>query len=185
MHLERSVMQSDARKSLRVFFLDPTELKLNVRKCQWAACRFLFIGGMIFGIGSLVGLYLLAPLYSYWFFGTFRFWRNLRMWPKLSAYGYYFAYLYLKGEVILSFPYTDPPMSKPNLSAVHLNPDWKEGKSCGSCSRCCRKIKCPLVDEHSRCLSFNSFYWRYFNCGRFPSTQREIDQYQCPKWLLN
>lgn len=178
-------MESDTRKDTRILFFEPSELKLQLRKLQWAGCRLIFMAAMIFGVGTGVGLYLLAPLYSYWFFGTSKFWRRLHMWPRLIAYGYYFAYIFLKGDFVLAIRYMDPPMSKPDLDTVHLNPAWAAGRSCGGCSRCCRKIKCPLVTEADQCMSYNSFYWRYFNCGRFPSTQREIDRYQCPKWLMN
>jgi hypothetical protein len=33
-------------------------------------------------------------------------------------------------------------------------------------------------------MSYNSFYWRYFNCGRYPTSQQEIDLYECPKWIM-
>ncbi len=33
-------------------------------------------------------------------------------------------------------------------------------------------------------MGCESFFWRYFNCGRFPSQQSEIDYYGCPKWVV-
>jgi hypothetical protein len=32
------------------------------------------------------------------------------------------------------------------------------------------------------CRGYDSFFWRYFNCGRYPTEQREIEYYLCNKW---
>ena len=35
---------------------------------------------------------------------------------------------------------------------------------------------CPLLSSaQGHCLGFGSFYWRYFNCGRFPSIPEELE----------
>ena len=45
---------------------------------------------------------------------------------------------------------------------------------------------CPLLDENlGLCRGHDSFYWRYFNCGRFPSVSAELDYYNCHKWVLS
>jgi hypothetical protein len=178
-------MGTDTRKAIKVFPLEYQSIGCHLKKIRWAFARLSFMAGMIFGSATFVGSYLLAPFYSYWFFGTFRFWRHIHMWPSLVFYAYYFAYIYLKGDFVLSIPYTAAPMSKPDLSKVSLNPLWRQASGCGDCSKCCRKIKCPLVDEENgNCMSYNTFYWRYFNCGRFPTSQDEIDRYECPKWEM-
>jgi hypothetical protein len=41
-----------------------------------------------------------------------------------------------------------------------------------------------LDEEHDRCRGYDSFYWRYFNCGRFPSTAEETHYYSCGKWQV-
>ena len=41
-----------------------------------------------------------------------------------------------------------------------------------------------LDDERDRCHGYDSFYWRYFNCGRFPSTAEETHYYNCAKWRV-
>jgi len=42
-----------------------------------------------------------------------------------------------------------------------------------------------LLDSRQQgCLGYNSFYWRYFNCGRYPSFEEEISYYGCRKWAL-
>ena len=56
------------------------------KKAKWAGARILFIGCTAFGIISGVGLYLLAPLFSYWFFGSVRFWKYAGMGPRLIIY---------------------------------------------------------------------------------------------------
>ncbi|MEE8434399.1 MAG: hypothetical protein V3S64_06380, partial [bacterium] len=43
----------------------------------------------------------------------------------------------------------------------------------------------PVLDyETGLCQGYDSFFWRYFNCGRYPSNQREIEFYLCNKWSL-
>ena len=178
-------MESDTREIIKATSFYHSDMGLPFKKIQWAGARALFTASMIFGISTGVGSYLLAPFYSYWFFGTFRFWKHIRMWPRLIAYGYYFAYIYLKGDFVFSIPYTSPPMTRPSLNAVQLNAAWSHGSSCAACNKCCRKIKCPFLEgSEGRCRSYNSFYWRYFNCGRYPATQDEIDRYECPKWVV-
>lgn len=89
---------------------------------------------------------------------------------------------------MFSVPLTSPPFSEPPDGAVQLNVHWEHGNSCGSCARCCQQsgdVICPVLDEQTRqCVGYNAFYWRYFNCGRYPSRQREIDYYGCPKWQM-
>jgi hypothetical protein len=86
-------IESDTGKMMEAPAFYQSEISFSLKKFQWAAARLLFMASMIFGTATIIGFYLLAPLYSYWFFGTFRFWRHLGMWPRLIAYGYYFAYI--------------------------------------------------------------------------------------------
>jgi len=88
---------------------------------------------------------------------------------------------------MLAAPLTNPPRSRPIPSTARLNRAWLPGGSCGSCSNCCHfgGHACPLLDQQpGRCLGYDGFYWRYFNCGRFPSAVEEIDYCGCHKWVL-
>lgn len=156
----------------------------GVQRLQWATCRLTFLVAMGLAAVTGVGAYLLSPYFSYCLFGDLRFWRYQGLWHRLLGRLYYFLFLSLKGSVALRLPLWDPPMMEPDPSRVMLNPSWEHAGSCGDCFRCCEKLRCPLLDRSSgRCLSYGSLYWRYFNCGRYPSTQRDIDIYQCPKWI--
>ena len=160
-------------------------LVLTLRKTKWAGARVLFIGCTAFGVTTGVGLYLLAPLFSYWFFGNLRFWKYAGMGPRLMAYAYKMTYRYLKGEFSPTISLTAPPMSKPDPRRVKINPSWQNGDSCEGCGLCCRKIACPLHETtNGYCMGYDAFYWRYFNCGRYPTNQKEIDWYECPKWVM-
>jgi hypothetical protein len=86
---------------------------------------------------------------------------------------------------MLDVPLTAPPFSCVDPERVELRETWEFGTACGPCTRCCTKISCPILDTDSGlCGGYNSFFWRYFNCGRFPTEQREIDYYLCGKWSI-
>jgi hypothetical protein len=157
----------------------------QIKKLGWAGARLCFVGFIAFGVITGVGLYLLAPLFSYYFFGTLRFWKYAHWGPRLIVYAYTMAFSYLKGEFTPSVRLTAPPITKPDLSLVQINPAWENGESCADCGKCCNKIRCPLQENaHKQCLAYDSFYWRYFNCGRYPASQGDIDRYECPKWVM-
>jgi hypothetical protein len=162
-------------------------LKAALLAAKWAATRVFFIAYVGFALFTVVGGFLTAPLATWYFFGDWRFWRHWGPGVKLFRQGYRVLGLMLRGEsgFMLDVPLAAPPLSAPAPSRVKLNPDWDYGSECGECSRCCAKIGCPIHDpETGFCRGYDAFYWRYFNCGRFPSNQREIDYYGCQKWLM-
>jgi hypothetical protein len=177
-------IDSHVRETIQVGYSRSTSLP-HIRKVGWTAARLLFTLCSALSVISVVGCYLLSPLFTYWFFGSARFWKYLHLTLPVIRFSYYLAYLKLRGRSVPSFPWTAPPMRGPDRGVVQINPDWVHEESCGDCGKCCRKIRCAFLDrEKGHCLSYNSFYWRYFNCGRYPSNQQEIDLYQCPKWIL-
>jgi hypothetical protein len=147
----------------------------------------LFIGYAGFALISVVGGVLTAPLATHLMLGDWRFWRH---WPRawrLLLQGWRMSGLMLKGEggFMLDVPLTAPPRSAPDRRIAELNGAWEHGSSCGPCSRCCTKIQCPVLDQETGyCSGYDAFFWRYFNCGRFPSKRSEIDYYACPKWVM-
>ena len=156
---------------------------------KWAAARLLFYTYIGFSMLTVVGGYLTAPVMTWYFFGDWRFWRHINPAWKLFFHGWKMLGLILKGDnggFMLSVPLAGPPVNVPLKEVVHLHPSWKHGASCGQCTNCCSMIGCPVLSkETGLCLGYKSFFWSYFNCGRFPSTQPEIDYYECPKWLMN
>jgi len=178
-------METHIREGIKVVPSYPAAVAMQLKRLQWTGARILFISSLTFGITTIAGLYLFSPLFSYWFLGTFRFWKFSRMAPRIIVYAYAGAYHFLKKDFSPSIPFTGPPVRSPDLSLVQINPEWRYGDSCTDCGLCCRKIKCPLQEEETgRCTAYDSFFWRYFNCGRYPSSQAEIDRYECPKWLI-
>lgn len=154
---------------------------------KWAAARILFILYIGFALFTVVGGILTAPLATWYFFGDWRFWRHWRPTLRLYGQGWRVLGLLARGESGFMFdvPLTAPPYSAPVPNLTEINPEWTHGSACGECSRCCEKIHCPILDQDTGfCGGYDSFYWRYFNCGRFPSNQREIDYYGCPKWVM-
>ena len=166
-----------------------TTVPSKLDKVRWALARLTFISYIAFSVLSLVGGFLTAPLMTWYFFGDWRFWRHWRAGRRLFIHAIRLLSVMLKDKqgFMFSVPLTTPPRSLPDSNIAALNPNWPNGSSCGNCNNCCRAggYACPLLDEtQSLCQGYDSFYWRYFNCGRFPSSMAEIDYYSCGKWLL-
>jgi hypothetical protein len=143
---------------------------------------------IIFCLISVFGGLFTYPVVTIVFFGDRRFWRYLHLAPSLYFFLVRGAYKIARGGTpgfLFSVSLTEPPVTAPDLAQVRLKTDWPHGDSCGHCTRCCDKIKCPIVDRRQKlCRGYNSICWRYFNCGRFPTSQQHLDYYQCPKWEL-
>jgi hypothetical protein len=157
-------------------------------RLRWAAARLVFLGYVGFSMATLVGGFLTAPLMTWYFFGDWRFWRYWRTGADLLPHGLHLLRLIKRDRrgFMLSVPLTSPPRSVPDTNVTLLNPTWRHGDSCGDCNNCCYHgdRACPLLDtSRGLCRGYDSFFWRYFNCGRFPSVLPEIDYYGCRKWI--
>lgn len=157
---------------------------------RWALARLVFIAYLFLSVGTLVGGFLTAPLMTWYFFGDWRFWRHWSAGLGLFPHALRLLQLMFTDTraFMFSVKLTSPPHSSPDPSAASVNPRWPHGKSCGDCSNCCRPggYVCPLLDETAGlCRGYDSFFWRYFNCGRFPSVEQEIRYYDCRKWLVS
>lgn len=159
-------------------------------KLKYAVYRILF---MIYGVFCMVtfglGAFLLAPLSSYYLFNDLRFWKYYRYFYPMMKACLRLARLWLTSEAYrksFAIELTAPPMTSPDLNLVKIKSTWNAAVfDCDQCTRCCRVLACPLIDEvNHKCLSYNSFFWRYFACGRYPINQAQIDFYDCPKWEM-
>ena len=161
----------------------------QMQKVQWASARLLFIGYIGFSLFTLIGGFITAPVMTKLFFNDWRCWRHWQQGWRLLPHGWMILWLVLRkqGQFMFSVPLASPPQSVPDRDRVRLSPHWNHGSSCGDCQRCCQvqELHCPVLDHSTGfCSGYNSFYWRYFNCGRYPSRQLEIDYYGCNKWLM-
>ena len=164
-------------------------MRQQFNKMRWALARLTFIVYLAFSIVTLIGGFLTAPLMTWYFFGDWRFWRHWQAGRGLMPHAWRMLGLMFKEErgFMLAVPLTSPPRSIPHPGTATLQPDWRPGESCGGCSNCCRAggYTCPLLDEPAGlCRGYDSFYWRYFNCGRFPSTREQVGYYDCRKWVV-
>ena len=164
-------------------------MSLQFNKARWALARIIFIAYISFSVASLVGGFLTAPLMTWYLFGDWRFWRHWSPALGLLPHAWHLLGLMLRDSrgFMFSVPLTSPPRSTPQPDTTALEPNWPHGESCGNCSNCCRPggHVWPLLDETlGLCRGHDSFYWRYFNCGRFPSVSPEIDYYGCRKWVV-
>ncbi len=155
----------------------------------YALARLAFIIYIVFSILTLIGGFLTAPVMTWYFLGDWRFWRHWRAGLGLLPHGLRLTAMMLghKRAFMFSVPLTSPPRSAPDPLIAVARADWGHGASCGSCSNCCKPggYACPLLDnEQQACRGYDSFYWRYFNCGRYPTFDEEIRYYDCRKWAL-
>jgi len=159
------------------------------QRLRWATARILFIGYMILSILTLAGGFATAPLMSWCFFGDWRFWKYLKPGLALLPHGLrlFHAMLTTGKGFMFAVPLTAEPRCAPDPALAARRNDWPHGRSCGDCANCCKPMghACPLLgSENGHCRGYGSFYWRYFNCGRFPSVPEELDFYDCRKWTL-
>ncbi len=164
------------------------------QRSQWFLVRVLIaLLTVLSMLTASLSAFLLGPLYSWMLYRDWRFWRHLRSFPRLTFQAWR-LFLKLTGEAeyrgMTAFTswsdWIGPPLSGPDRGIVAVRQDWAHGsKSCGDCGRCCTVIACPSFDPQTHlCASYDSPFWRYFPCGRYPATQAQIDYYACPKWAL-
>jgi len=160
-----------------------------LQQLRWATARLLFILYIVFSTVTLIGGFLTAPLMSWCFFADWRFWRYLGAGLRLIPHGLrlFRATLTMGKGFMFEVPLTAEPRCVPDPNLAARRRDWPHGHTCGSCANCCKPFgyACPLLGtENGYCLGYGSFYWRYFNCGRFPSVPEELDFYGCRKWTV-
>jgi hypothetical protein len=162
--------------------------RLRILKFKWACIRMLIQGYAIFALFSMIGGLLSYPVFTIIFLDDYRFWKYFHLIPRLFVFVFRSVFLIFRSGAdgfLFSVPLTAAPATGPDLDRVMLVPTWPYGLSCGKCTQCCNVIHCPLLDyKTDRCMGYNSLYWRYFNCGRFPVTKRQLDFYRCTKWQM-
>ncbi len=135
-----------------------------------------------------VFLYVIAPYTSFFFFNDVRFWKYLGYYHKYFRYSVFYLWgLVRRNKALLKtvLPLTSPAMDHPDPVLFHISKDWHlPSNSCGDCNRCCTFItRCCFLDtSRNRCLSYGSLFWKYFNCGRFPSSVAMLNYCDCPKF---
>jgi hypothetical protein len=139
---------------------------------------FFFTGGLTMFVLAPLYKRAFAPLASYRDFSgrIGRVWGHIYkvMWRSLSSKRYRDLY---------PSKLTDPPMYG-NSPDMRIRDSWSGAPdNCDGCRlSCCRQIGCPLMDANHRCLCYGSLYFGYLYCGRYPSSQGQVDLYDCPKW---
>ena len=149
---------------------------------------YLYLLFSLFFITGGLAMFVLFPLYkgafapkaSYQELRAFRIWAYMYkiMWRSLSNPTYRDMY-----DTNLA----DPPKLHTDINLVSIKDSWQGAEdNCDICNAaCCMRLKCPLLGENYRCLSYGSLFFSYFYCGRYPENQRQIDYYDCPKWRVH
>lgn len=161
-----------------------------MQRVKWATARVLFLIVTLAGTASGgVVSYLLGPLYSWYLFNDPRFLKYHRFtFPLVRAY-WKLVFEWLANSDyrrMFAIPWTAPPMIGPDRSLVRISAEWVQSDSaCNGCVECCVRRACPMLDrERHLCRSYGSFFWRYFNCGRYPENGEQIRFYECRKWQV-
>lgn len=161
-----------------------------LNKTIYALYRIVFIiFAVFFTLTFGLGGFLLAPLSSYYFFNDLRFWKYFQyIFPMLKA-SWRLAFLWLTSDAYrgeFSLGLAAPPRTSPDLKIVKIRDTWNADVfDCNQCTKCCQVVNCPLIDKtNNLCRSYNSFFWRYFACGRYPVSRQQIEYYDCPKWEM-
>jgi len=161
---------------------------MSIVKIKWVLVRIVYFYIYIAMLSGF-GMVIFAPIITYYFFGDIRFWRYSGYFFPIMRLAYLMTYLMFRDRKYSfhrSLPLTAPPLTGPDPAKVRVSDQWQhDEKSCNSCIRCCLKLNCPFLDlKENKCAVYDSVYWRYFNCGRFPLSQEHIDFYECRKWEM-
>jgi hypothetical protein len=155
----------------------------------WALFRVMSYSIVVINLLSCgTFLYIIAPYTSYFFFNDLRFWKYLKFYHRYFFYSATFIYrvVFHKKDLIKTvLPLTSPPMDRPDPALFRLAKDWPFPEdSCGDCNRCCTYVAtcCFLDESRKRCLSYGSLFWKFFNCGRFPSSKAMLMYCHCAKF---
>lgn len=159
-----------------------------LKKLCWASARLFFVFFVTIGFfsGGLLAIPL-GPLYSWLLLSDWRAARYRRLvFPAfLTAYHVFRDYIRdpaYRSSFLVSL--TAPPRPGPDASRIRLNPSWPVNDgTCNGCVKCCVQRDCPFINpQNNNCLGYGSFFWRYFNCGRYPETLGQLKYYNCEKW---
>ena len=149
---------------------------------------YLYLLFALFFITGGLAMLVLAPLYK----RAFAPGVPLRYLPPiLSLWAHFYKVLWRSisnksYRSMYSSKITDPPKLHTDRKLVRVQAAWPgdEG-NCDACQNtCCGALKCPLFGKDGRCMGYNSLFFNYFYCGRYPENQAQIDYYNCPKWEL-
>lgn len=158
----------------------------------WMPFRILSYGIVLTNIVSLgTFLYIIAPYTTFFFFNDLRFWKYLKYFHRYYFQSLaYFRFLYHKDRSVFwgHLPLTSPPMEAADYSRVRLSSTWTlPADTCGDCSACCELLStcCFYEASQRRCLCYGSLFWKFFNCGRFPTSQQQVTYFKCPKFTFN
>lgn len=157
---------------------------------KYAIYRFIFVFFMLLVLATFgLSMILLSPVYTWYYHRELKFLKYARFWyPSYLMLVTHLWRLLQNRDYRRHFKigWSDPPKSSSDLSRLRINDAWKgDLHTCSGCISCCEQLNCVFLDrEKKQCRSYHSFFWNYFNCGRYPESQFQIDHYKCPKWKM-
>ena len=157
-------------------------------RLKWLSIRLFNYTILILNILTFgLFIFVIAPYTSYFFFGDWRFWKYLNYFFKFQVCSInYLRKIFSKDGsfIVMHLPLTDRPLKHPDSDKFSISKDWPYGhESCGTCKNCCFLADCCFLDKkNNRCLCYDTIFWHYFNCGRYPASKEHLVFYDCKKY---
>ncbi len=157
-------------------------------KVLWVFLRLVFYAYCAISVLSIgVIAWITLPIFTKIFFNSWNPAKFARkVYPILFSILNIFINHLSKKEYRKHFsvPIKSAPIMEPSIDKLILQKQWQGNRyDCNGCLDCCIKAECPMIDFETRqCMSYGSFFYKYFNCGRFPANQFLIEFYGCKKW---
>lgn len=136
--------------------------------------------GILYTVG-IVGKLFFLPLWPFFLAKEAKDWSIARNYGKTMLYCLKAIYDHVRyGSFLRLIKYN----MKLGPEEVQKRIDMRRG-ACTRCAKCCRAFNCIFLGYEEEkgeyyCKVFQTSYWYYGTCGRYPIDQRDIDDHGCP-----
>jgi hypothetical protein len=159
---------------------EPKQGEKKRKSNEVAGFQYKYWKTVLVSIGAFIGFILLLPIMpiittyqttkkSYFknYFKTAFFY--IRMFPKYLIHG-------TLTRIIRYNFFMTPTQVEERLAA-------RKG-ACTRCGKCCNQVGCLFLgtdeNENTICTAYGTVFWYYGGCGRYPLSQKDIDDHACP-----
>lgn len=153
------------------------ELRTSNTVAEFEYSRFRAV---VFSLSALAGLPLL-PLWPFFLAREAKDWSIARNYFSTMSYCLRTVLTHVRhGSFVRMLKYNLVLGPEKVKQAI----DQRRG-ACTRCAKCCRQYECIFLgqDETTKdfyCKVYQTNYWYYGTCGRYPVDQQDIDDHACP-----